>query len=42
MYWDTTVEVDLTTQQVNDEGNWHSFSSFIEYQGEVLEYHVGV
>jgi len=42
MYWDTTVEVDLTTQQVNDEGNWHSFSSFIEYQSEVLEYHVGV
>lgn len=39
MYMDTTVEVDFTTQMVCDEGNWHSFDSFIEYQQEVKEYH---
>jgi hypothetical protein len=31
IYWDTTVEVDLVEQQVNDSGNWHSFGSFAEY-----------
>jgi hypothetical protein len=41
-YWDTTVEVDLINQMVNDSGNWHSFNSFVEYQEEVVEYHVGV
>ncbi len=39
MYMDTSVEIDFTTQMVNDEGNWHSFDSFIEYQQEVKEYH---
>jgi len=38
-YWDTTVEIDMTTQMVNDEGNWHSFESFVNYQWEVQEYH---
>jgi len=41
-YFDTTVEVNLITQEVCDDGNWHSFDSFIEYQQEVKEYHVGV
>ena len=41
-YFDTHVEIDLTTQMVCDEGNWHSFDSFIEYQQEVKEYHAGV
>jgi len=39
---DTVVEVNLITQEVNDDGHWHSFDSFIEYQQEVKEYHVGV
>jgi len=34
-----TVEIDMTTQMVNDTGNWHSFESFVEYQQEVSEYH---
>jgi len=38
-YWDTTVEIDMTTQMVCDEGNWHSFESFCNYQEEVQEYH---
>jgi hypothetical protein len=38
-YWDTSVEIDFTTQMVNDEGNWHSFNSFCEYQEEVHEFH---
>jgi len=38
-YMDTTVEIDMINQMVNDEGNWHSFGSFSEYQQEVLEYH---
>lgn len=38
-YWDTTVEIDMTTQMVNDTGNWHSFDSFVEYQSEILQYH---
>jgi hypothetical protein len=37
--FDMAVEIDMTTQMVNDNGNWHSFESFIEYQEEVLEYH---
>jgi hypothetical protein len=41
-YWDFSVEVDMVNQMVNDNGNWHSFSSFIEYQKEVHEYHAGV
>jgi hypothetical protein len=41
-YWDTTVEVNLITQEVNDTGHWHSFSSFVEYQSEVMEYHAGI
>jgi hypothetical protein len=39
IYMDTNVEIDFTTQMVCDEGNWHSFDSFIEYQSEVKEYH---
>jgi len=42
IYMDTNVEIDFTTQMVNDEGNWHSFDSFIEYQSEVKEYHAGI
>jgi len=41
-YWDTTMEVDLTTQMVNDDGHWHSFESFVEYISEVINYHDGV
>jgi hypothetical protein len=36
MFWDTTVEVDLIEQMVNDSGNWHSFSSFCEYHLEEI------
>jgi len=40
MYMDTTVEIDMTTQMVNDSGNWHSFESFREYHlEEMKEYH---
>jgi hypothetical protein len=39
MYWDTTVEIDMVGQMVNDEGNWHSFTSFCNYQEEIVEYH---
>ena len=42
IYMDTNVEIDFTTQMVCDEGNWHSFDSFIEYQSEVKEYHAGI
>ena len=43
MYMDTTMEIDFTTQMVNDEGNWHSFNSFCEYHLEELkEYHAGI
>jgi hypothetical protein len=35
-YWDTTVEVNLITQEVNDGGNWHSFDSFSEYHLEEM------
>ena len=39
-FWDTTVEVDLTTQMVNDSGNWQSFESFREYHlEEMTAYH---
>jgi hypothetical protein len=41
-YWDTTVEIDMIKQMVNDNGNWHSFNSFVEYQEEVEEYHAGI
>lgn len=38
--WDgDIVEIDMTTQMVNDTGNWHSFNSFVEYQSEILEFH---
>jgi hypothetical protein len=39
MYWDTTVEIDMTKQLVKDDGSWHTFQGFISYQEEVLEYH---
>jgi hypothetical protein len=42
MYWDTTVEIDMIQQMVNDDGSWHSFNSFVEYQEEVEEYHAGI
>lgn len=42
MYWDFVVEVDMIEQMVNDNGNWHSFTSFVEYQQEVEEYHAKV
>jgi hypothetical protein len=38
-FFDFPVEIDMTTQMVNDEGNWHSFESFIAYQEEVHNYH---
>jgi hypothetical protein len=37
--YDFPVFIDMTTQMVNDSGNWHSFESFIEYQEEVHNYH---
>lgn len=36
---DTTVVVDFTNQTVSDMGNEHSFTSFIEYQGNLMEFH---
>jgi len=39
IYMDTNVEIDFTTQMVNDDGHWHSFESFVEYQSEVYKYH---
>lgn len=39
---DEVVIVDLVNNRVNDSGNWHSFDSFVEYQREVEENHVGV
>ena len=41
-YYDTVVEIDMTTQMVNDSGNWHSFESFVNYMEEVINYHDGV
>jgi len=38
-FFDLPVEIDMTTQMVNDNGHWHSFESFIEYQEEVFNYH---
>ena len=39
-YLDTSVEIDMTTQMVNDSGNWHSFESFREYHlEEMTAYH---
>ena len=35
-FMDTTVEIDMTTQMVNDSGNWHSFESFREYHLEEI------
>lgn len=40
--FDLVVEIDMTTQMVNDNGHWHSFESFIAYQEEVQEYHAGI
>lgn len=37
--YDTVVEIDMTTQMINDSGNWHSFESFVNYMEEVIEYH---
>jgi len=36
-YWDTTVEVDVNKQLVNDEGTWHSFDDFIAYDNSKIE-----
>jgi len=36
---DFTVVLDFPNQTVNDTGNEHSFSSFVEYQQEVEMYH---
>jgi hypothetical protein len=36
MYGDTVVEIDMTTQMVNDNGHWHSFESFREYHLEEM------
>jgi hypothetical protein len=36
-YLDTTVEIDMTTQMVNDSGHWHSFESFREYHLEEMK-----
>jgi hypothetical protein len=38
-YMDEVVEIDFTTQMVNDGGRWHSFESFISYMEEVHNYH---
>jgi hypothetical protein len=38
-FWDYSVLIDFTKQVVVDEGNPHSFNSFVEYQQEVQEYH---
>ena len=38
-FFDLPVFIDMTTQMVNDNGNWHSFESFIAYQDEVHNYH---
>ena len=37
--FDFCVEIDMTTQMVNDSGNWHSFESFVNYMEEVINYH---
>jgi hypothetical protein len=37
--YDLPVYIDMTTQMVNDNGHWHSFESFVEYQSEVYKYH---
>ena len=37
-YWDTTVEIDVNKQLVNDEGNWHSFEDFIKYENSKVAY----
>ena len=36
VYEDMAVEIDMTTQMVNDSGNWHSFESFREYHLEEM------
>lgn len=36
---DAVVALDMENQIVYDDGNGHSFSSFVEYQQEVKEYH---
>jgi len=38
-FFDFPVQIDMTTQMVNDSGHWHSFESFVEYMSEVMEYH---
>ena len=35
-YWDAHVEVDMTTQLVNDDGTWRTFKSFSEYNLEEI------
>jgi hypothetical protein len=38
-FFDFPVQIDMTTQMVNDSGNWHSFESFVNYMEEVINYH---
>lgn len=38
-FWDATVEINMIDETVNDEGNWHSFESFCDYQEEAYLYH---
>ena len=38
-FLDYPVIIDTQAQWVEDEGNKHSWSSFIEYQSELVEYH---
>ena len=38
-FLDYPVIIDIQAQWVQDEGNKHSWNSFIEYQQEMLEYH---
>jgi hypothetical protein len=37
--YDLPIYIDMTTQMINDDGNWHSFTAFCHYQEEVHEYH---
>jgi len=37
--FDFCVEIDMTTQMVNDNGHWHSFESFREYHLEEMTAH---
>ena len=41
-FLDYPVIIDTQAQWVEDEGHKHSWSSFIEYQSELVEYHAGI